>query len=287
MNEWIIKKYNVKVILNIKSNDFGYIYLIENKINNKKYIGQTINYKRRLNEHLRDMKMGKNLPLYNAMRKYNLSNFIFSIINTASNIKELNDMEIEYIQNYNSNNRKLGYNLESGGKNGIPSKETLLKQSLSHKGIKQNQNWIDNRIAKSGSDDAKKYGKKKTEEDKKYLSENSPKYWLGKTRSDETKKKISETKKKNGFTNIQKEKICKKVYLINVNTNKIIKEYESTQQASEVENVNQSTISRWCMTCKINDDNIWTYSKIITNNKEYFKNLNNGNICTKNTQHTY
>ena len=43
----------------------------------------------------------------------------------------------------------------------------------------------------------------KTEEEKKYLSENSPKYWLGKKRDPETVKKVSQTKKENGITQNQ------------------------------------------------------------------------------------
>ena len=48
----------------------GYIYLIENDINNKKYIGLTTQtIEQRWNQHLRASKY-KNYKLYYAMRKY-------------------------------------------------------------------------------------------------------------------------------------------------------------------------------------------------------------------------
>ena len=132
--------------------------------------------------------------------------------------------------------------------------------SESHLGIVQSENWVENRISKAGSEDAKKYGKEKTDEEKTFLSNNSPKYWQGKTRDDETKRKISETKRKVGFSPIQKEIFNKKVYKINIITNKI-ERYESTVEAAKFENVHQSTISRWSSKNKIINNYLWTYIK--------------------------
>ena len=134
-------------------------------------------------------------------------------------------------------------------------------------GIKQNKLWIENRIAKAGSKEAKKYGKEKTEEEKIYLSNNSSKYWQNKARDGETKRKISETKLKQGFSLIQKEIINKKVYKINPTTNKLIAIFESTVDAGKFENVHQSTISRWCSKNKIINNIIWTYDEFIFNKK--------------------
>ena len=105
--------------------------------------------------------------------------------------------------------------------------------SKSHLGIVQSDKWIDKRVAKAGTEDAKKYGKTKTEEEKLNLSIKSPKYWQGKNRDKITKDKISKTKKENGLSEKQKEIICKKV--------------------------NQSTISRWCSKNKIIDNILWRY----------------------------
>lgn len=242
---------------------YGFIYIIKNKINNKIYIGQTVrNINKRIYEYKAAFKYDKfnNNYLGNAFKKYGWNNFEFSIIDTAQNIEELNRKEIEYIQQYKSNHKEFGYNIELGGKNAIPDTKTLERMSHSHIGVKQTSNWINKRIALAGTEEAKKYGKRKTEEEKRYLSKSSPKYWQGKKRSEETKLKISKTKIEKGFSDKQKEILCKKIYKFNTIT-KIITEFDSTVQASNFENVNQSTISRWCKNNIIKKDFLWTYDK--------------------------
>lgn len=240
---------------------YGFIYKIKNKINNKIYIGQTV---RSINKRIYEYKSAykydrfNNKHLGNAFRKYGWNNFEFNIIDTAVTIEELNEKEIKYILQYKSDNKEFGYNIESGGRNSIPSTETLEKMSKSHTGIQQTDCWINNRIAKAGSEDAKKYGRIKSEEEKHLLSVNSPKYWQGKNRDDKTKRKISVTKKERGLSTKQKENICKRVYKVNSITNEIIR-FESTNEAAKFENVNQSTISRWCSNNKIINNYLWRY----------------------------
>jgi group I intron endonuclease len=95
------------------------IYKITNLINNKNYIGQSINIQRRLGEHkyrpFNEKDDGYNTPLYKAIRKYGLENFSFDIIEECSP-DQLNAKEIFWIQHYNSyiKNGK-GYNLTRGG----------------------------------------------------------------------------------------------------------------------------------------------------------------------------
>jgi len=261
MKIWITKKYGIIVNIDsyINMNKFGHIYMIINKINNKRYIGQSINVKRRICEHIQKFKENKNNILYYAFNKYGLNNFEFKIIDIANNMDDLNTKEIQYISLYKSNNKEFGYNLESGGWNSSPCIETLEKMSKSHQGTIQDNEWVKKRVAKAGTNEAKKYGKPKTEKDKINLSLNSPKFWQGKNRDEETKKKISETKKILGFSDKQKEIICKKVYKINTYTNKVIQIFDSTAHASKIENVNQSTISRWCSKNKIIKGILWRY----------------------------
>lgn len=236
----------------------GIIYLITNKINNKKYVGQTI---RSFQDRIREYHKGfGNSYINNAFNKYGWDSFEFKIIDTADNLDELNNKEIQYIQKYKSNNKEFGYNIELGGKNAIPDTETLEKMSKSHLGIIQNDDWVNKRIAKAGSDEAKKYGRVKTDEEKLKISLNSPKFWQGKNRYDETKKKISETKKMKGVSEKQKEILYRTVYKINIKTNEV-QTYESTKHASDVENVNQSTISRRCLKNKTVKDILWTYNQ--------------------------
>lgn len=105
----------------------GYIYLIENKINKKCYIGQTFrDITVRFKEHLRhsftykNNKRTKNKILYRAMNKYGVENFTCKeIYKCYANNKEslrtlLNKKEIELISKYNTITPN-GYNMTMGG----------------------------------------------------------------------------------------------------------------------------------------------------------------------------
>lgn len=113
------------------------IYKITNKTNSKVYIGQTIytlNYRK--NQHL---KCARNYIdncrlLNNALRKYDLDNFTWEVIDRASTQEELNKLEIYYINLYDSMNRSKGYNLTSGGRKPILSEETKKKIGDSQRG---------------------------------------------------------------------------------------------------------------------------------------------------------
>ena len=75
------------------------IYLIENLINNKKYVGQSKNILARWSGHKCDSKT-RDLSLYCAMRKYGLENFKFSILEECP-ISELAKREDYWINYYN------------------------------------------------------------------------------------------------------------------------------------------------------------------------------------------
>lgn len=95
------------------------IYKIENKINGKVYIGQSVNIRKRFIEHryrAYDKKDEKtyNLYLYTAIRKYGKGNFSFTIIEECRE-EELNNRERYWIDYYKSNQKEHGYNLSDGG----------------------------------------------------------------------------------------------------------------------------------------------------------------------------
>ena len=101
----------------------GYIYCIENMVNGKKYIGQTITtIERRWNSHCSASKCGEQ-AIYRAMRKYGVENFRISMLDAARNadkdvlLSELNDMEIFYIDKYRTLTVDGGYNSTKGGDN--------------------------------------------------------------------------------------------------------------------------------------------------------------------------
>jgi len=94
----------------------GYIYLITNLINNKKYIGKTSRKPNlRWNEHkCNAFYENYNFPLYKAMKKYGIENFKFEVIEDNIPLKELNKREEYWINYYNTYNG-AGYNATKGG----------------------------------------------------------------------------------------------------------------------------------------------------------------------------
>lgn len=95
------------------------IYKIENKINGKVYIGQSVDIKRRFRTHRYNAYNDENkdvydLYLYTAIRKYGKENFTYTIIETCEE-KLLNERERYWVSYYKSNQKDFGYNLSDGG----------------------------------------------------------------------------------------------------------------------------------------------------------------------------
>ena len=106
----------------------GIIYCYTNLINNKKYIGQTINPEMRYSAHKSNYQNPKNSEynslLHKAFRKYGFENFKYEIlVQDIDDINVLNDLEVYYISKYNTQVPN-GYNVEVGGKNS-PKPKTL------------------------------------------------------------------------------------------------------------------------------------------------------------------
>jgi len=165
------------------------IYLIENTVNGKIYIGQTVQtLKDRMYSHKSDSKRNDSY-LCKAIRKHGWESFKFYILdNTAKTQEQLNSNEISWIACFNSTNKKIGYNIENGGKGiGKMSDETKKKLSIANKG-KTHSDETKKKISIAGT------GRSHSEEAKKKISiantgENHPMF--GKQVSDETKKKLS------------------------------------------------------------------------------------------------
>lgn len=105
------------------------IYCIENLIDHKKYIGQSVNLKKRISKHLYELKNGVhfNDHLQQAWYKYGENNFNISIICYCKK-DELDEKEIYYIDLYKTTDKKYGYNKDSGGnKNKTRTEESCNK----------------------------------------------------------------------------------------------------------------------------------------------------------------
>lgn len=119
------------------------IYRIYNKINNKSYIGQSVNIEKRIKTHFwaafKDNLPSYNFHIYQAIRKYGIDNFDYEILETIStpDIQKLNELEIKYISLYDSYYN--GYNMTSGGDNSeqnINSGERNGKAKLTEQDIR-------------------------------------------------------------------------------------------------------------------------------------------------------
>ena len=92
-----------------------FIYLIENKINNKKYVGMTtISIQERFIKHISESKRNLTKVLYKAFQKYGTQNFSIKQIDSASTHEELIQKEKYWIKFYNTVG-VMGYNMTNGG----------------------------------------------------------------------------------------------------------------------------------------------------------------------------
>lgn len=92
------------------------IYCIENLVNHKKYIGQSVDINSRWETHISTLNNNHhyNLHLQQSWNKYGSENFEFNIIETCDK-NLLNEKEIYWIKKFNS--LEDGYNATSGGDN--------------------------------------------------------------------------------------------------------------------------------------------------------------------------
>lgn len=102
------------------------IYLFQNKVNGKCYVGQSIDLRKRIKHHISCLKNKRyDLPLYRALEKYGLHNFELSILlsfkpefdDKSKLIDYLNELEIKYIDQYKGYTE--GYNCTKGGDFGV------------------------------------------------------------------------------------------------------------------------------------------------------------------------
>ena len=152
------------------------IYMIQNKVNGKIYIGQAVDIADRWGKHKANLRGNLKQPnkhLQNAWNYYGEDNFEFTII-CECNENQLNTMEEYYIFELMTYDKDIGYNKTYGGDSGRPTEESRKKNSESHKG-------------KYCGESNPFYGKHHSEESKRKNSESHK----GKTLSEETKKKIS------------------------------------------------------------------------------------------------
>ena len=98
-------------------NDYSGIYKIENLVNGKIYIGQSVHIRQRWSEHKKELRHNrhKNKYLQRAWNKYGEENFKHEILELCS-VEELDSREQYYINLYRTLDENNGYNLISNEK---------------------------------------------------------------------------------------------------------------------------------------------------------------------------
>lgn len=157
------------------------IYKTTNLINDKIYIGKDVKNK--------SSYYGSGKILHLAIKKYGKHNFKKEIIDTAKTLKELSEKEKFWIQHYSSIDRKIGYNICTGGEGGdtISNNPFYIKKNFTKK---HKENISKNHADVSGKNNPM-FGKTHTESVRKILRLKN----LNKKASKKAKKKMSEKRK--------------------------------------------------------------------------------------------
>lgn len=238
-----------------------YIYCFTNLLNNKKYIGSTIQQPNiRYNQHIYNSKHQNNnkynYPLYQAFRKYGVENFQYEILlQKDCTEKEIREIEREYIKKYNSLSPN-GYNQTLDTKHPINdviayNKMSNTKRENAPKVAETNAEGTKIiKIFRSASDcseeigiDIKKIGaccrgERKSTQDRFF-------HWVDE-KNNIIIKKYNRDPYKGAKGTTQKQKTNRLVGKYDLKTNKLLNKYESIALAARENNCDASGISKTC-----------------------------------------
>lgn len=204
------------------------IYLITNLINNKKYVGQTINIEQRWKNHIKDSTKLVSRYLYRAMNKYGIENFKFEVIEDNIPINLVSEREVHWISELNTK-APNGYNMTDGGEGSVGRKMSEhTKQVLLD--YKKNNKVSEESRLKMSTSQKERYEKnpelkqklsKKLKGIPKNSNENYVKAWESKSE-----------KEKNDFQTKGVEARKVKILMLDIDNESTLKEFESVRSAS-------------------------------------------------------
>ena len=241
------------------------IYSITNKINGKKYIGQTIkDLNTRIQDHLACAKMHYHRKLYNAINKYGWENFEVKIECTCATLDELNKMETAYIIKYDT--VVNGYNMGLGGDNNV-----MFSENVKHKhDAKMRTKEVRSKISASMKKLRQTNGF--SQETRKKISEKlkGNKHFLGKTRTADAIHRTTLS-------------LMRPVHCEDVNGN-IVAQFPSVKSAAtwllSIGRTKCTTVKTVCGSIKKSDVNsqyvdglLWVYDKSCVETTKTIKNL--------------
>lgn len=192
------------------------VYVHINKVNGKKYVGQTC---KRPTERWDSGRGYKKCPYFwKAIKKYGWNNFEHEVIASHLTKEEADNFEILLIEKLNLRDRNYGYNLREGGSHGSISDETRQKIREANTGKRHSDETIQKlREIKTGDKND----------------------FYGKHHSEESKRKISD-----GVKNSQNNN-SKTVYQYDLQGN-FLKEWRNMTRVAEAYNVGRTTVMRYC-----------------------------------------
>ena len=193
-------------------NRAGIIYIAENLVNGKCYVGKTIRgFDKRIISHLYSAETvndaGYNYYFHRAIRFHGADNFIWKIIDEGIQLDELNWCEMFYISYFNTFGPR-GYNTTKGGDGCLGYRHTdEAKKAISNglTGIKRSSETCKRiSVSKTGRVTAN-IGRRMTEEQKRKLSIAN----TGRVISEETKIKIGNASRGRKCSEAAKQKISR------------------------------------------------------------------------------
>lgn len=108
------------------------VYCVLNIVNNKIYVGSSINCARRKNEHSSDLESNRHhsIRLQNSYNKYGLNAFVFKVLEYTIK-KDLKQQEQKYINTFKSADKRFGYNMSTSSKYGAYDLTPEIRQKIS------------------------------------------------------------------------------------------------------------------------------------------------------------
>lgn len=166
-----------------------FVYEIKNNLNKKKYIGKHSGKF----EDILFTYFGSSIHLRNAIKKYGVHNFSYSILAEASSEDKAYMIEKKLTLEFDVANNKNFYNMKPGGKGNSKgthfSEETKKKISKNHHDVSGSNNPM--------------YGKKHSKKVVDFLKKNTTRWinekghpWIGRTHTESAKEKIRQARKK-------------------------------------------------------------------------------------------
>lgn len=173
------------------------IYKIRNILNNKIYIGRSLNIEKRFREHkhVEKAKVPHSYPIARAINKYGIINFEFIIIEVVTDYLKLDERELYWIKYYKSNDPNFGYNIRIDCRTNTGFKHT--KETKNKLSILTKKQWENPEFGKVISECNRKRLKDPEVQKKLQEAAKSKTYYghTGHKHSEETRKKMSKGRK--------------------------------------------------------------------------------------------